>query len=157
MLTERWLWALFRLYTTCNNEEWFCVDNVAQRETLAVLICLLPELTVSRLFGIMVTTSPRLTQLVFYVKASNVSGSKQERSTELVKWEKSEGKVRTDKIPHFLDQAEPWSLQNNPHWRLRPQLLRVKLWCVNPLNSMMPHIMPLFQASHQYLRQCLVS
>lgn len=73
-----------------NERLWLnCVDNVKQTATLALLISLLSNLRFSRLFGIMVTASPRRTQLVSFVKASNISGSKQERSTDLVKWGKS--------------------------------------------------------------------
>lgn len=121
---ERWLWALFLLYTTCNNEEWFCVDDVAQTATLALLICLLPKLTVSRLFGIIVMTSPRLTQLVFYVKASNVSGSKQGRSTEVAKWEKSEVKVRTDNRRSFFGSS--WTMKSPKQSTLKAPITVIK-------------------------------
>lgn len=67
-----------------------CVYNVEQTATPALPISFPPNLGFSRLSGIMVTASPFLTQLIFFVKASNVCGSKQEMSTELVKWKKSE-------------------------------------------------------------------
>lgn len=79
-----------------------CVDNVEQTSPPALLISFPPNLSFSRLSSMMVTASPCLTRLVIFVKASYVCGSKQERSTELVKWEKSELTKSKEKLFFLL-------------------------------------------------------
>lgn len=98
-----------------------------------LLISLLPNLASSRSFGIVVTASPCLTQLVSYVKASNVSGSKQAQTLLSGKSQNWQKKKKQNKKKTLIfcggrdSHSRLQSLQSNPHGRLR-SVIRVK-WC----------------------------